>query len=148
MERNRTLSLDAELVSFFSIENILTRKIYHHQFFFNLETYWGKGKPNNSASTTLNYRMSLFISLSSLYFPHILSETDRWTSNDTDVDPTWTQPVAPISNYRNKRLINLRARDMPIWDFCWEKNHEHVYNTSSSLLNSTRTVIEMFIELK
>ena len=112
MERNRTLSLDAELVSFFSIENILPRKIYHHLFFFNLETYQSyleKEKPKNSASTTLNYRMLLFISLSSLYFLHILSYTDRWTSNDTDVDPTWTQPGAPISNYRTKRLINLEA---------------------------------------
>ena len=135
MERNRTLSLDAESFSFLSIENILRRKIYHHLFFFYLETYQSyleKEKPKNSASTTLNYRMSLFIFLSSIYFPHILSDTDRWTSNDTDVDPTWTQPGAPISNYRTKRLINLRALDMPtwvFWVFCWEKNHEYVYNT-------------------
>ena len=102
------------IISFFSNRKYTTTYNIPPSIFFNLETYLEKEKPNNSATTTLNYRMSLFIFLSSSYFPHILSDTDRWTSNDTDVDPTWTQPVAPISNYRTKRLINLEARDMPI----------------------------------
>ena len=60
-------------------------------FFFNLETYWGKEKPNNSATKTLNYRMLLFIYFSSIlssYFEWHGQMDEQWHRCWSNTDPT------------------------------------------------------------